>query len=150
MNDYSEEINQFNECVEAQRKFLSIVRDSGLQRDALAELSAMGTKVHEWKIQAISAQNENSANLFLGCECVIEALQAELKMWLYLKDDEPDKAWDCLVDAQMATSNAICAHEGFSHLEARAVQLVNIERIVFPKQVFFSTGLIVRRQQCSI
>jgi hypothetical protein len=50
----------------------------------------------------------------------------------------------------MATRDAVRAHRGFSHLEARAVRLVDVERVVFPNQVFLSAGLIVRRQECSI
>ena len=71
-------------------------------------------------------------------------------MWLQLKEGKPDDAWKSLVIAQMATRDAIRAHRGFTHLEARAVRLVNIERVVFPEQVFLSAGLIVQRQECSI
>jgi hypothetical protein len=150
MSSYSKEIELFNISVEGKANLSYIVRDSDLQRDALTELSALAAKVEDWKKQAISAQDENYANLFLGCECVIEALSAELNLWLQLKNGQPDDAWSSLVDAQMATRDAIRAHEGFSHLEARATRLVNIERVVFPDQVFLSMGLIVRRQECSI
>jgi hypothetical protein len=150
MSDYSEEIDLFNASVEGKAHLSYIVRDSDLQRNALVELSALAAKVEDWKKRAISEQDENSANLFLGCECVIEALQAELSMWLRLKEGQPDDAWNSLVVAQMATRDAIRAHRGFSHLQARAIRLVNIERVVFPDQVFLSAGLIVHRQECSI
>jgi hypothetical protein len=150
MSDYSKEIEIFNASVEGKANLSYIVRDSDLQRDALAELSALAAQVEDWKKRAISAQDENCANLFLGCECVIEALSAELDLWLQLKDGQPDGAWSSLVNAQMATRDAVRAHEGFSHLEARAARLVNIERVIFPDQVFLSAGLIVRRQECSI
>lgn len=150
MSDYSREIELFNDCVEGKANLSYIVRDGGLQRDALAELPALAAKVEDWKKRAISERDENYANLFLGCECVIEALSAELNMWLQLKDGQPDGAWNSLVVAQMATRDAIRAHKGFSHLEARATRLVNIEHVIFPHQVFLSAGLIVRHQECSI
>lgn len=150
MSDYSKEIERFNASVEGKANLSYIVRDTDLQRDALTELSALAAEVDDWKKRAISEQDNNSANLFLGCECVIEALQAELNMWLQLKEGKPEDAWNSLVTAQMATRDAIRAHRGFSHLEARAVRLVNIERVVFPEQVFLSAGLIVRHQVCSI
>jgi hypothetical protein len=150
MSDYSEEIERFNASVEGKGNLSFIVRDSDLQRNALAELSALAAEVEGWKMRAISEQDENHANLFLGCECVIEALQAELNMWLQIKEGKPDDAWNSLVTAQMATRDAIRANSGYSHLEARAVRLANIERIVFPEQVFFSAGLVVGRQRCSI
>jgi hypothetical protein len=150
MSDYSKEIELFNASVKGMANLTYIVRDSDLQRSALAELSALAKRVEDWKRQAISEQDNNSANLFLGCECVIEALQAELNMWLQLKEGKPDDAWNSLVTAQKAARDVLRAHGGFSHWEARAVRLVNIERVVFPEQIFFSAGLIVRRQQCSI
>ena len=150
MSDYSKEIELFNAAVDGKAIFSYIVRDSDLQRSALADLSALAVKVGDWKKRAVSEQDENYANLFLGCECVIEALQAELNMWLQLKEGHPNDAWNSMVVAQMATRDATRAHKGFSHLKARAVRLVNIERVVFPDQVFLSAGLIVRRQECSI
>ena len=147
---YANEIELFNATVDGKANLSYIVRDSELQREARADLSALAAKVEDWKKRAIVEQDENAANLFLGCECVIEALRAELNMWLLLKEGKPDDAWGSLVNAQMATRDAIRAHRGFSHLEARATRLVNIERVVFPKQVFLSAGLVVRRQVCSI
>jgi len=150
MSDYSKEIELFNASVEEKANLSYIVRDSDLQRDALAELAALTAKVEDWKERAVSKQNENFANLFLGCECIIEALSAELNMWLELKAGRPDDAWKSLITAQTATRDAIRAHRGFHHLEARATRLVSIERVVFPDQVFLSAGLIVRRQECSV
>lgn len=150
MSKYSKEIELFNSSLDEKANLSYIVRDGELQRDALIELSDLAAKIAGWKKRAISERDENSANLFLGCECVVEALDAELNMWLRLKEGSPDDAWSCLITAQAATSDAIRAHKGFSHLEARAVRLVNVERVVFPEQVFLSAGLIVRRQECSI
>lgn len=150
MSDYSKEIELFNATVEEIGNLSYIVRDNDLQRKALAELSTLAAKVENWKRRAVSEQDEHYANVFLGGECVIEALQAEINMWLQLKGGNPDDAWNSLVVAQKATRDAIRASRGFSHLEARAVRLVDIERVVFPGQMFLSAGLIVRRQQCSI
>jgi hypothetical protein len=150
MSEYSKEIAHFNASVENKANLTYIVRDSDLQRDALAELSMLAKEAEGWKRRAISEQDEDYANLFLGCECVIEALKAELTMWLQLKEGKPDDAWNSLVVAQMATRDAVRAHKGFSYLEGRAIRLVNIERVVFPEQVYFSAGLIVEHQECSI
>lgn len=152
MNNYSDlpEVKHFNSVVEGKANLTYIVRDADLQREALDELAALAERVAEWKSRAVSDGEEDRANLFLGCEFAIDALMSETNMWLQLKAGEPDKAWDSLVNAQMAVRDAIRAHKGFAHLEARAIRLVNIERVVFPEQVFFSAGLIVGRQECSI
>lgn len=77
-------------------------------------------------------------------------LTAELQMWLLLKSDKPDDAWKNLVSAQMATRDAVRSHPVFSHLQKHATYLLDVERVVFPRQVFFSAGLVVGWQQCSI
>lgn len=112
MNDYSKEIDLFNACVENAATLSLIVRDSDLQRGALAQLIALAANVEDWKRRAISKRDENGANLFLGCECVIEALSAELNMWLLLKNSQPDHAWNSLIIAQMATRDAMRADFG--------------------------------------
>lgn len=149
MNSYPAEIERFNAVVEPLTNLLYVVRDNELQQQALVELSAFAGEVAGWKRSAISQQNEKFANIFLGCECVVCALRAEFNMWLQLKSGKPDDAWNSLVDAQMATSDAMRADSGFSHLEARAVRLAEIEHVVFPQQVFLSAGLLVGRQECS-
>jgi hypothetical protein len=150
MSDYLSEIEEFNAAVDRAAHLSYMVRDSDLQSAAITELTRLAEKVAGWKRSAISNLDENHANIFLGCECVIETLCAELTMWLLLKDGKADDAWTRLIAAQSAARDAIRAHRGFSHLEVRAARLVNIERVVFPDQVFLSMGLIVRCQECSI
>ena len=71
-------------------------------------------------------------------------------MWLMLKDEEPERAWERLIAAQRATTYAIRADQGFAHLEAHASRLMEIETLVFPPQVFLSSGLIVSECICTI
>lgn len=86
----------------------------------------------------------------MGCECVTLALIAELKMWLLLKEENPDDAWDELINAQMAYVDAVRAHSGFNHLTQHSERLEAIEKLIFPPQVFVSSGIIVKNQECSI
>jgi hypothetical protein len=102
------------------------------------------------KAAAVGSSDEDYANLLLGCECVARSLFAELQMWLLLKQEDPDAAWDQLIEAQGQALWAVRAHEGFKHLEHHHEKLQVIERVVFPPQVFLSAGLIVERQECSI
>src|SRR5260370_8903321 len=120
MSDYSSVIEEFSTSVDRAAHLSYMVRDSDLQRAAITELTKLAEKVAGWKRSAISNLDENHANVFLGCECIIEALCAELNMWLLLKDGKADDAWNRLIAAQSATRDAIRAHRGFSHLEARA------------------------------
>lgn len=143
-------VQNFNDLVKRCEQFLSIARASELQREAIELLSKMQQAVASEKQAAIDQSDENYANLLLGCESVSAALIAELKMWLLLKDEKPDQAWDQLVAAQMASVDAVRAHEGFHHLEQHSRRLEAIEHLVFPPQVFISAGMIVRSQECSI
>jgi hypothetical protein len=107
-------------------------------------------ELRDEKRAAVAAQNEDLANLLLGYQCVATCLHAEITMWLLLKSEKPDEAWDSLVSAQMAAADAARAHPGFHHVTHQAERLEAIEKLVFPPQVFVSAGAIVRRQECSI
>jgi len=143
-------ITEFNDLVKESEIFLSIARDSELQQEACENLENVLPKITQEKKTAIGNNNEDYANLLLGCECVAKSLLNELQMWLLLKQEKPEAAWNYLVDAQMEATNAAKAHDGFRHLEHHRHRLEIIEKIVFPPQVFVSAGVIIHEQECSI
>lgn len=143
-------VKEFNQTVEGVENFLVMTRASDLQRTAIDAIRAAAENVKDEKASAISKGDEDYANLLLGCQCVATALESEIKMWLLLKQDKPDDAWNELVNAQMASTDAMRAHIGFSHLTQHAQRLEAIERLIFPPQVFISSGMIVGFQECSI
>ncbi len=143
-------VKEFNQTVESVENFLVIARSSILQMEAVEAIRVAAEKVMAEKALAISAGDEDYANLLLGCQCVAIALESEIKMWLHLKAEKPDNAWNELVSAQMASADAMRAHRGFSHLTQHIDRLEAIERLVFPPQVFISSGMIVGYQECSI
>lgn len=143
-------VEEFNKALGEATVFLSITRCSELQRGAVESLNEFQSKVLEMKSKAIADSDENLANMLLGYECVIVSLMAELEMWILLKQDDPDNAWNSLVEAQMSSIHAVRAHAGFSHLIQHFQRLEAIEQLVFPPQVFISSGMIVKHQECSI
>jgi hypothetical protein len=149
-DDLSPRIEVFNELVQSAENLLSIARNSDLQQVMLGRLAELSRAVSEWKTGAVAEGNESAANSFLGMECVLRALSAELEMWLMLKREEPERAWDQLIAAQTATCHAMRADPGFSHLDGHARRLEIIEKVVFPPQVFLSAGLIVSKAICTI
>ena len=147
IDDLVEQINkELDECA----VLAHMTRDSGLQREACDRLERLAAIAANYKEQAISHQFEDAANLFLGFIFSALALRSQICMWLYLKKEEPDKAWDCLVSAQRYADFAIAAHPDFSNVEEFRNQMEQIEGLVFPPQVFFSAGFIVQEQKCSI
>lgn len=125
-------------------------RDSELQRAILTQLRAFLEHNLETKHEAIRAGNEDFANRCLGIGCLGSALYSEISMWLLLKEGNPDAAWNDLVAAQMALRDAMKSHPSFHHLEEQVERLDDIERLVFPPQMFFSMGVIARSKICSI
>ena len=150
MNDLKDFLRDFNKEVDEAAIMAYVARDSGLQHEACGALATLIKTVASKKAEMVAAANEDAANCLLGCECAAYAILAEIRMWLYLKADQPEKAWDELIYAQTASAAAVRAHRGFAHLVEKARSLEEIERVVFPPQVFVSAGLIVDLQECSI
>ena len=143
-------IKSLNTIVEDCEIYDFATRDSDLQKEACETLHGMLARCANLKAQAITQQDEEFANTLLGFECVAYSLLGSLSMWIKLKEQRPDEAWDHLISAQSAAIYAAKADRHFSHLEKRVKDLENIEELIFPPQVFVSAGLIVRRQECSI
>lgn len=146
----SEFVLSVNAVIEEGERLHWIARDSDLQRTICTRIKDKVADILEEKLRAVQNLNEDYANCLLGCECAARAVLAELRMWILLKEEQPDDAWTELVNAQSLVLGAMRAHRGFSHLAAHVERLDHIERVAFPRQVFVSAGLIVRRQSCSI
>jgi hypothetical protein len=140
----------FNAVVKEVEFLLSIARSSSLQREACERLKLQAQILAAEKAKAVAEGNEDFANLLLGCECVNTSMLAELNMWLLLKEEKPEEAWDQLVLAQNGAIDATRAHAGFAHLTHQNAKLEEVEQLVFPPQVFISSGLIAANQECSI
>ena len=143
-------VGRFNEAITDAEVLLWITRDSDCQRECMHTISAFRTQAANLKAEAVEAKDESVANLLLGYECVFNALSAEVNMYLLLKSGDPDSAWNSLVTAQMSIADALRSHSAFSHLTHKLKHLDAIEYVVFPPQVFMSSGMIVKCQNCSI
>lgn len=143
-------VEEFNSAMKEASVFLSIARCSELQQEAIESLKVIKSKASSLKSEAIAERNENHANVLLGYECDISSLIAELEMWILLKQENPDAAWDKLITAQMAVHAAVRAHVGFGDLIKRHKRLEEIEELIFPLQVFISPGMLVKSLKCSI
>jgi hypothetical protein len=145
-----EYLSYYNDIISRCEIMAIITRDSNLQRSAVEELSQLITDIQTLKELAIRENDENEANGFFSLACAATSLQFAIKMWLLLKQDKPDEAWDALIDAQAAAVGALKAHSVSSHLEGFCELLHTVERIIFPSQVFASSGFTVIDEECSI
>lgn len=150
MTSFKEYLSKFNDVVKRCENMAIITRDNNLQQSAVEDLSRLIGDIRSLKELSIKAKDEDDANGFLSLECAAMSLQSTIKMWLLIKQDKPDDAWDTLINAQGAAVDALRAHSVSSHLEKYCELLHTIEKIVFPPQVFVSSGFTVKEEECSI
>ncbi|MCI0485917.1 MAG: hypothetical protein L0229_04875 [Blastocatellia bacterium] len=143
-------VEQFNESTIDCQKFCFMARGKEFQEEAVQKLVALKQQASDLKAELIASCDEQSANLLLSLEEAIEALCYELRMWIALKEDDPNSAWDCLISAQSAMLTAIQSHSAVSHLEGYVQRLHFLEKILFPPQTFLSPGIVIEESKCSI
>jgi hypothetical protein len=127
-----------------------ITRAKELQLEAIGALKSVGDEVHRAKMNFIDAGAEDAANYLLSQESLITAALHELRMWVGLKEDKPDEAWDDLIYAQSALRNAMRAHTQCADLGEHVEYLESLEQVIFPPQVFMSVGMFIDHSICSI
>lgn len=145
-------LKEFNEVIRECEKFCFISRDKEFQQDAIKKLATLKHRAASLKKRMITLKDENSANCMLSLENLIDAIINELEMWIVLKENNPDKAWDLLINAQYAIRTSAQAHCIALELNAEgyANKLHLIEKLLFPLQIFFSPGFVIERAECSI
>lgn len=147
---FQQVLDYFNAGIEKAQVFLCLARSTRLQFEQCIALDGVLYNAAQIKAEAIRRGKEEDANLFLGFECAIGAVKSELMMWILLKRDMPNEAWDRLVAAQMGCLDATRAHVGFAGCERRLKELEELEGQIFPPQAFMSAGFISDRLDCSI
>ena len=143
-------IKVYNNTVTDCEVYTFFPRGIELQEEACQKLERLFKKADNLKKEFIEKQDEEGANIVLALGLMTFSLTSQMKMWIALKNDQPDKAWDHLVDAQESASGAMRAHPQLEHLYGYIERLHAIEKVVFPPQVFSSAGFLIRDQICSI
>lgn len=145
-------LKEFNEVMIECRKFCFMSRGKEFQQEAVKKLTTLKQKATSLKERIIKVKDEDSANTMLSLENLIDAMINELEMWIALKEDNPNKAWDFLINAQSAVRTASQAHSLAIDLNAEgyANKLHLLEKLLFPPQIFFSPSFIIERAECSI
>ena len=143
-------IEEVIETINSVKKYSFLTRGEEFQKDAITSLDKAKKKASDVKKHVISQENEKEANRILSIEEFIKALINELKVWIALKNDDPDTAWDHLVKAQTAYRYSIRANNNNEHTSERLKRLLILEEVIFPPQIFTSPGTIVLESRCSI
>jgi hypothetical protein len=147
VNEFSKELVTVTENAE---RCCFATRAKELQIEAIEQLQTLMTKGKELKVRIISERAEDLANRMFSYEQVLQALSNELQMWVALKEDRSDEAWDALVEAEVSARIAMRAHEASKHLWGYLKRLKVIEALLFPPITFTSVGVLVKHSTCSI
>jgi len=142
----------FNNIVEKNLKFLIFTRGIEFQKQAIVELESLLKKTSKLKRKMIKDKDEEASNILLSLENLVSVYINELKMLVFLKEDDMNKAWVSLVEAQHSLTTAFQANDivlnynGENYLE----KLELIEKAFFPHQTFSSIEAKVESSNCSI
>jgi hypothetical protein len=147
VNEFS---NSFWDTVTDCQRFCYAARAREFQVESVEKLKRMEAAVNELKEHAIADSDEDSANCGLAMECVARMLRHELQMWIALKDDNPNQAWDELVEAQSYAADAVRAHRIAKRISRYISKFELLEQLLFPPMTFFSLGLVISESRCSI
>jgi hypothetical protein len=82
----------------------------------------------------------------------VRALQGEMHMWILVSEHKFRAAWDMLVTTQGSAYWAACWLPNFEPAQQLEEHLSIVERVLFPKQRFFSPAMIINEAEveCSI
>ena len=132
-------------------RYCFFTRGVEFQRRKAGQLASLIVQIQSKKQDQADAGNSEAANYLLAMEFVAESFRHELEMYVKLKSDDMDGAWDELIYSQSAADHAISAHESVAvPMRDQAERLQRIEDAIFPPQTFMSPGFITRVSHCSI
>ena len=139
------------EILKEKFRYLYITRDKTILEEQISLLTEIELEILKTKRRYIAEQDEQSANLWLSFGCLVKAIINGLRMFVLLKDGDPDNAWICLIEAQNNASWSIDAHEFNKDIQVGYISFFDgIEKWLFPPQTFLSSSMVVGRSECSI
>jgi len=131
-------------------KFACYTRGIEFQEQSIEELKSFKSEIETQKDKAVSSGDNDHSNAFESLNLVTQAMLCEFEMWVNLKNENFDDAWDSLVDAQNNAVWSMQAHEINGHLTRYISRLNLLEKVLFPPQLFFSDRSVISKSECSI
>ena len=78
-----------------------------LQTEEQHRVHALMQRLEKYRQEAITAQDEEAANAAFVALCIMEGLLNHLQLWLLVKADRMEEAWDQVVEAQDSVQIAL-------------------------------------------
>jgi hypothetical protein len=120
-----------------------------LQTEEQHRQYALYQKLDRFRNQAIEAKNEGHANAAFVSQSIVGGLINHLQLWLLLKADRMNEAWNELVEAQDSLRCALRFLPDDA-LQQWYLELLDLERLLFPPQQFVSDSQYWDYAICSI
>src|SRR5260370_25853559 len=118
------------------------------QEESLKTLVVLQGHIEEYLKDSILRKDEDSANLAWIFNCFAKGINEFISMWIHLKKDQMESAWESLVTAQDCLEIGLQLRyvRGLDHLSHN---LHAAEVLLFPPSKFFSRRLLFCRSECS-
>lgn len=144
-------ITKYNSIVEIAQSKAIFVRGIEIQKEQIEILDSLIHNIIAEKEKAQREKDNIKSNFILCLELCANTVRNELIFITKLKEDEPDAAWDTLINAQNQIAIAIRIHPfNGDYLNNYAHKLYAYEKILFPEMYFASRGCTVSKSKCSI
>lgn len=133
-----------------QRYYLYITRDIRVFEAQEARLNKLKFGIESTKNMFIAELNEEKANLWLAAENLCTGIIHCIQMFLDLKRNKPDSAWNRLVEAQNHASWSCDKNDHLNSLPYEyTTYFEDLEKNLFPPQQFNSISFLAKTK-CSI
>jgi hypothetical protein len=146
----AEEINkEVLEAVKGAMRYAHLSCGIELQRVWIDQLYPLHDRLRVLRFFANSQSDEPCANAAFRAQMLVLGTAGFLEMWVLLKEDKPNEAWNKLAEAQQSLD---IAQRILFDPDTRDFirHLFNVESVVFPPQTFFSTAYTYTKAYCSI
>lgn len=131
--------------------YLFLTRDKKVFEEQLSLLTNLKSEIIETKSEFISQQNENEANKWLSIENICLSIIEGLNLFVKLKENDPDAAWNNLIAAQNHSHWSNNEYQLSGTIQRDCIShFNNIELVLFPPQSFMSISMVSEKSECSI
>lgn len=137
--------------LEKKLTYLFITRDKRIFEEQLSLLTNLKSEIIQRKNEFISQQNENEANKWLSIEDICLSIIEGLNLFVKLKENDPDTAWNYLISAQNHSHWSNNEYQLSGTIQLHCIShFNNIELVLFPPQTFTSISMVSEKSECSI
>lgn len=151
-NSVTKFLNTFRNILDQNKKFLTYSLGIEFQKQAILDLERLQKRTVKIKNKMIVKKDEESSNILLSLESLLGCCINELRMLVFLKNDQMRKAWESLVLAQHCLRTAFQANDIILKFDGNTYlkKLALLEKLFFPPQTFTSIGAVFEKSECSI